>query len=42
MTIPQAKQIPERKGLGPILRQRRVAGGWNRVYVMKKTKAMVD
>lgn len=38
MTAPQAKQIPERKGRGPSFLVKMVAGGWKKVYVMKKTK----
>ena len=42
MTTPQATQRPARKILGPMNRMRIVAGGWNRVYVMKNTSATVD
>lgn len=39
---PQARQIDERKSLGPIFRVRSVAGGWKIVYVTKKTRATMD
>jgi hypothetical protein len=42
MMIPQARQMVDRKSLGPNLRVRSVAGGWKNVYVMKNTRAMID
>jgi hypothetical protein len=41
ITTPHARVIKARKGLGPILRQRTVAGGWKRTYVTKKTSVMM-
>jgi hypothetical protein len=38
ITAPQAAQIPGKKNLGPILRQRTIIKGWQSTYVMKKQR----
>jgi len=42
MITPHARQMDDKKSLGPNLRVRSVAGGWKSVYVMKNTRAMID
>jgi hypothetical protein len=39
--IPHARQMVDRKSLGPNLHVSSVAGGWKKVYVMKNTRAMM-
>jgi len=41
ITTPQKKVIAAKNGRGPIFLHSTVAGGWQMIYVMKKTKAMM-
>jgi hypothetical protein len=41
MVMPQARQMDDKKSLGPNFRVRSVAGGWRSVYVMKNTRAII-
>jgi hypothetical protein len=41
MMTPHARQMVDKKSLGPNFRVRSVAGGWKKVYVMKNTRAMM-